>query len=166
MKRPIALVGALAFLSAGAALAQGHQPGHHLVDPANLQWIDAPPGLPAGAKQTLLYGDPSKPGPFILRARFPAGYRIAPHHHPTREMVTVLSGSMRLGFGPSGDPAQAATMSTGGFVAMEPGVVHYLQASTGTEIQVAGEGPFQIIYVNPADDPRTTAPAATERGGN
>ena len=163
MTRIGAFVGALALICAGAAVAQGHQPSHQLIDPAKLSWIDAPPGLPAGAKQAILYGDPSKPGPFILRARLPASYRVAPHTHPTREMVTVLSGSMRLGFGTSGDPAQATPIATGSFVAMEPGTVHYLQTSQETVIQVAGEGPFQIVYVNPADDPRNK-PA--ERGGN
>lgn len=164
MTRTCLFVGALALFGAGAALAQTHQPAHHSVDPATLQWIDAPPGLPAGAKQALLYGDPSKSGQFVLRARLPAGYRIAPHTHPTREMVTVLSGSMRLGFGPSGDLDQASTMSTGAFVAMDPGTIHYLQANQETVIQVAGEGPFQIVYVNPADDPRNSPPQ--ERGGN
>lgn len=161
MTRIGVFVGALVLCCASAA---AQQPAHDLISPDKIDWGDVPPGLPAGAMQAVLYGDPSKPGPFILRARFPSGYRIAPHSHPTREMLTVLSGAMRLGFGPSGDASKAALMTSGAFVAMEPGAIHYLQATEETTIQVAGEGPFQIIYVNPTDDPRNGAADPTERG--
>ena len=49
---------------------------------SSLKWVDGPPSLPPGAKVAVLEGDPSKPGPFVMRARLPDGYKIPPHTHP------------------------------------------------------------------------------------
>ncbi len=35
---------------------------HVVLNPADLKWGDAPPGLPAGAKLAVLAGDPNKKG--------------------------------------------------------------------------------------------------------
>ena len=60
-----------------------------------LKWMDGPPGLPDGSKFAVVTGDPTKEGKFVIRAKFPAGYAVPAHHHPTEERVAVLSG--RLG---------------------------------------------------------------------
>src|SRR5262245_38228639 len=62
------------------------------VQPSALKWGEMPPAFPAGAKFAAVSGDPSMPGPFVVRIDAPAGYRIPPHWHPTTENVTVLSG--------------------------------------------------------------------------
>jgi hypothetical protein len=36
---------------------------------------------------------------------------------------------------------------------------HFAQSKTATVVQVHGMGPFQVNFVNPADDPRTKASA-------
>ena len=38
---------------------------------------------------------------------------------------------------------------------MQSGMNHWVTATARTEIQVSGTGPFQIVYVDPKDDPRT-----------
>src|SRR4051795_10120096 len=63
---------------------------------ASLKWMAGPPGLPSGATFAIMSGDPGKAGKFTIEAKFPANYTIAPHHHPTDEHVTVLSGRMSL----------------------------------------------------------------------
>ncbi len=45
-------------------------------------------------------------------------------------------------------------MPVGGFAAMPAGMKHYAWLTEETVIQVHSQGPFQIDYVNPADDPR------------
>ena len=65
----------------------------------NLKWMDGPTGLPSGSKFAVVSGDPGKEGTFVIRAKFPAGYAVPAHHHPTVERVAVLSG--RLGYGMS-----------------------------------------------------------------
>ena len=67
---------------------------HVLAAPSALKWGDAPPSLAKGAKLAVVSGDPSQAVPFVIRAQMPAGYRIAPHWHPTDEHVTVLSASL------------------------------------------------------------------------
>ena len=81
---------------------------HKIVTPGELQWGDAPAGLPAGAKMAGLDGDPNKRGSFTVRLKAPAGYKILPHTHPTAERVTGISGTARLGMGERFDEATAS----------------------------------------------------------
>ncbi len=72
---------------------------HVLLTPGDMKWGPAPPVLPAGAQVTVLDGDPFKPGFFSLRLKFPDGYKIPAHWHPTDENITVLQGTFRAGMG-------------------------------------------------------------------
>lgn len=148
--------------SAAAAWAQAPAagPAHTVVAPAALQWGPAPPSLPKGAEIALLSGNPGEPGPFVLRARIPAGYAIKPHWHPTDENLTVLSGEVKVGMGDTFDEASMEAMSAGAYARMPATMRHFLVAKTATILQVHGTGPFTLTYVNPADDPRQAAPAA------
>jgi quercetin dioxygenase-like cupin family protein len=124
------------------------------VNPNQLKWGPAPPGLPRGAQLAVLSGNPGAAGPFVIRLRFPAGYAVAPHHHPTDEYVTVISGQLSLGMGNRANRARAAALGSGGFVNAPAQMNHYAFTRSGATIQINGEGPFQIVYANPADDPR------------
>jgi quercetin dioxygenase-like cupin family protein len=135
-----------------AAIAVG--PASAQVMPSDLKWGPAPPGLPAGAQLAVLSGDPTKEGMFTIRLKFPAGYSVAAHHHPTPELVTVMEGSMSLGMGDVADKAKAGTLGVGGYVAMAPNMNHFAFTDSGATVQITSHGPFQIIYVNSKDDPR------------
>jgi hypothetical protein len=56
--------------------------------------------------------------------------------------------------GDTADKAKAGTLGVGGYVAMPPNMNHYAFTDGGATVQITSHGPFQIIYVNPADDPR------------
>jgi len=127
---------------------------HVVIAPADLKWMDGPPGLPAGAKMAVLSGDPGKTGLFTVRLQAPAGYKIMPHTHPTAEFVTVISGSFNVGMGEKVDEAAAKELPAGGYVVMPAGMAHYAWSTSEFVIQISSMGPFQIKYVNPADDPR------------
>jgi len=127
---------------------------HVVVTPADLEWADAPPGLPPGAKMAVLEGDPTKKGNFTVRLQAPARYQVPPHTHPTAEHITVISGTMNFGAGEKFDEAAGKEVSTGGYVVMPAGMKHYAWSSGEAIIQIHGRGPFEIKYVNPADDPR------------
>jgi quercetin dioxygenase-like cupin family protein len=120
----------------------------------SLKWMDGPPGLPSGSKFAVVSGDPGKEGTYKIRAKFPAGYAVPAHHHPTDEHVSVLSG--RLGYGMSDklDKATAKTLRAGHSVNMKADMNHWVYARSPATIQVSGKGPFQITYVDPKDDPR------------
>jgi quercetin dioxygenase-like cupin family protein len=127
---------------------------HKVFLPGALQWGEVPPGLPAGGKMTVLDGDPTKPGSFTVRLKAPAGYKVMPHTHPTTERVTVISGNARIGMGEKFDEKAAQKMGPGAFAVLPAGMAHFAFSSGETVIQIQSEGPFEIKYVNPSDDPR------------
>jgi quercetin dioxygenase-like cupin family protein len=131
------------------------QAAHVMVTPDQIKWGPGPPALPAGAQLAVLDGDPSKPGvAFAVRVKFPDGYRVPPHWHPTDEKVLVLQGSLGLGVGDKFDQAAGQVLPTGSYASMPKRLRHYAWANGETEIQISGIGPFEVIYVNAADDPR------------
>jgi hypothetical protein len=125
--------------------------------PSAVTWGPAPAVLPAGAQAAVLEGDPSKPGPFTLRLLLPADYRIPPHYHPAIEHVTVLKGTFFVGMDQTFDPSKVSELPTGTFAALQPGVRHFALTKGEAIIQLHGVGPWGLIYVNPADDPRNKA---------
>jgi quercetin dioxygenase-like cupin family protein len=143
---------ALVLFSTAPVFAQGSHPDL-LAGPSGLNWGPAPPTFPKGAQIAVLSGDPSKSAPYVVRLRMPANYQIPAHHHPTTENVTVLSGSFYAGMGDKLNQKNAQAFEPGGFVSMPANMNHYAWATSETVIQVHGEGPFAITYVNPADDP-------------
>ena len=127
---------------------------HVVVMPDELKWGPAPPGLPPGAKLAIIVGDPKKAVPYVFRAKFPDGYKVMPHWHPVDENVTVLKGTFFMGTGEKFDMKAGMELPPGGFSHMPKGTKHFAMAKGETMIQVHGVGPFEIHYVNPADDPR------------
>ena len=120
----------------------------------DVKWGPAPAVLPPGAQMAVMAGNPAAPGFVSLRAQLPAGYTIPPHMHPTDEHVTVLSGDMSFGMGDKIDPASETTLQAGGYFVAGAQMHHYATTKSGAVIQVDLEGPFDITYINPADDPR------------
>jgi quercetin dioxygenase-like cupin family protein len=150
------LLGSLSALlatSATVTLAHPHKAGAA----KGMKWMDASgAGLPAGAKMAVVSGDPSKDNAFVVRLQMPADYAVPPHHHPTDEKVSIVSGGpLHYGMGDKTDMASAGSLEKGYHVTMQSGMNHWVHAPAATVVQVSGNGPFQIVYVNPADDPRT-----------
>ena len=132
---------------------QPHQ--HHvLVTPGDLTWQDGPPSLPAGAQFAPIEGDPKREGLFTMRLKLPANYRIPAHWHPADEHVTVISGTFHMGTGDVLDPTKGTALPAGSFALMPAQMRHFAWTSEETVIQLHGVGPWQINYINPADDPR------------
>lgn len=119
-----------------------------------VRWGPAPPSLPRGAQAAILAGDPTKPGLFTMRLEFPAGYTVAPHHHPADELTTVLWGELSRGIGDKIDRKKVTHFTAGGFGVVKAGMNHYVFTRRGAVEQVTGIGPWQVIYANPKDDPR------------
>jgi len=118
------------------------------------KWVDAPPHLPPGTKMLILDGDPAIPDRlFTMRLKMPAGTRLPPHFHPADEHVTVISGEFLSGEGDTFSPEATKSMRAGSFYAFPAGHRHFAFVPTESVIQMHGVGPWQVIYVNPADDP-------------
>ena len=150
------LIAAAAITMAGSVLAHdaATPDGVKEFAPEEIVFKDDP-AFPNGGQTALLHGDPNKPGLFILRIKFPPNYLVPPHTHPGFETVTVLSGAMGSGMGEKADLTKGKMLKAGGLLALPANHAHYVwTADEETIIQVAAVGPFDLIYINPADDPR------------
>lgn len=125
-----------------------------LVAPDDVKWSPAPPALPAGSSVSVVQGDPAKSGPFTMRAKLPANYKVPPHFHPDTETVTVLSGAFHVSMGDTFDASKCKAMPAGSFLALPAKNAHFVFTKEETVIQINAVGPWTLTYVNPADDPR------------
>jgi quercetin dioxygenase-like cupin family protein len=140
----------LAFTSA----AHDHSHETNAFTPDTIPWRPAPPVVRPGAQFAVLEGDPTaSTGEFTIRLKIPDGFRIAPHWHPNRENVTVISGTFKVGMGDEFEANKMAAFPAGSFAFLDPNMHHFAMACGETIVQVHGQSPFQFNYVNPNDDP-------------
>jgi len=151
MRLPFLVVLALSVAAACAA-----QPlfAQNAFTPDQVKYGPAPPFLPPGAQLAVLEGNPmAASGDFTIRLKMPDGYKIAPHTHPNRENVTVLSGTLKVGMGDQFDASKMMSFGAGSFAYLDPSMHHYAAAFGETVIQIHGMSPVKFNYINPADDP-------------
>jgi quercetin dioxygenase-like cupin family protein len=159
MKRYLFLTLAVAGISSWAGLAftsTAHDNSHekNAFTPDSISWGAAPQVVRPGAQFAVLEGDPTgSTGDFTIRLKMPDGFRIAPHWHPNRENVTIISGTFKVGMGDEFDPTKMKAFVAGSFAFLDPNMHHYAMASGETIVQVHGQSPLQFNYVNLDDDP-------------
>ena len=122
--------------------------------PGEIAWKAGPESLAPGAKVAILEGDPSKDGFFTMRLLLPDGYRVAPHWHPKVERLTIISGTLNLGTGDRFDTTATKALPAGTYSAMPPKMTHFAWTTGEAVLQLSSIGPWQVIYVDPADDLR------------
>jgi quercetin dioxygenase-like cupin family protein len=112
--------------------------------------------VPPGMDLMMIYGQPSKPGPFIFRAKVPPGYKLPPHVHPDARVVTVLQGTYYSAIGEEFDESKLQAFPPGSFYSTPANTPHFAATRGETVIiQEMGFGPGSgITYVHPTDDPR------------
>ena len=151
----VTIVGSSPRVEAQKAKPAASAPAAHiLLTPDAIKWGPAPAALPNGAQVAILNGDPSKPGFFVVRLKFPDGYKVPAHWHPTDENLTVLQGTFRAGMGDAFSDAGLHDFAVGSYIKMPKHVNHFATANGETIVQLEGQGPFVVNYVNPKDDPR------------
>ena len=118
-----------------------------VVTPASLEW--RPDSVDPRRAAALLVGDPTRPGPYVVRYRAPAGYEITLHMHPDDdEQLTVLSGAIQFSAGSARSGAPEHTLTAGGFVLTPAGIPHRLLAVEDSILQMSGIGPHKYVYVS------------------
>ena len=151
----LAIVGMLCF--AGQFFTTAAHPGAHdknAFTPDTIQWGPPPPFIAPGAQVAVIEGNPAaSTGDYTVRVKMPDGYRIAPHWHPLRENVTVISGTFKVGMGDTFDKDKMATFPAGSFAYLDPDMHHYAMASGEVIVQIHGVAPMQFNYIHPEDDP-------------
>jgi quercetin dioxygenase-like cupin family protein len=119
---------------------------------SDLAWNDL--GLIPGVKIALLSGNPGQPGHYALRLKFPPNTRMPAHWHPQAEYATILAGTLMLGMGEKEDAAALQQYTAGTFFVVPPHMAHYGKSEDEVIIELSGPGPYEVVFVNPADDPR------------
>ena len=107
--------------------------------PEQIRWVRNPAGT---NEQAILHGDPSKPGPYVVRLRWLKGNMSRPHFHPNDRFFIVVSGTWWVGSGPNFDANATVPMPAGSHVIHYAKGVHFDGAKDEqATILVWGEGP-------------------------
>ncbi len=145
---------AAAAWSLGACLsAPAWAAEYNAVMPPDIKWADTP-SIGPGVKSAVIDGDPKSSGPFVMRLKVPPKTKIGVHTHPADENVTVLSGTLYFAAGDKFDTKMAKSFGPGSYFSIGKGAPMF--AYTGDKeavIQLHGNGPWGITYLNPADSP-------------
>ena len=135
-----------------------HQPGQTAfksVLPEDVDWKPFP-GLPPGVLLAVLVGQPSEPGPYVIRVKVPAGTKFMPHRHPEDRVYTVMSGVFYIGLGDHFDNDKVKAYPPGSVIILPGNTWHFHWAKSGEYVtQVTAIGPLGLEYVHPGDDPRS-----------
>lgn len=127
--------------------------GHLLGTSEDLVWGPVA-SMGEGAQMASIEGTLSEADPFTLRLKLEDGYEIKPHTHPAYERVTVLEGTLHFAHGEEFNRDETQQLPVGGYAIMPPGAPMFGYAEGETTIQLHGEGPWGIEYINDEDDPR------------
>ena len=92
-------------------------------------------------------------GDYTVRLKMPDGYKVAPHWHPKRENVTVISGTLKFGMGDKFDESKMMSFPATSFAYLDPSMHHYAMSSGETVVQIHGMAPLKFNYIDPNDDP-------------
>jgi anti-sigma factor ChrR (cupin superfamily) len=140
----IAIVAAVAWATSLAEPSKKEIVG---LTPNEVRWF-TPPYYTDGRQRAHLFGDSSKDGAWIDRAKIPGGARVLAHTHPQDEPVTVIEGTWYLGEGAKFDAAKLKAYPAGSFILIPGGVPHFVAAKEGTVVvQLSGTGKFQTDYL-------------------
>lgn len=106
--------------------------------PKDIPWQ----GAAGGPQRYVLWGDPTKPGPYALLVRWPPGQMSRPHTHPHDRFIVVLKGAWWVGWGQTYDPASTFPIPAGSQVTHFANQYHYDGAKDEEAIlEIVGEGP-------------------------
>ena len=108
----------------------------------------------AGATSVVVFGDPSKPGIYIVRNTFAPGRGSRPHFHNQDRYVTVIKGTWWVALGPESDvydPTKMIAMKPGSFV-FHPANGHHYDGAKDEEavVEITGVGPVTTTQLTPA----------------
>src|SRR5438067_8503394 len=90
--------------------------------PSEIKWVKNAAGTNESA---VLFGDPSKPGPYVVRVKWLPGNMSRPHFHPNHRFIVVPTGPRWPGTGHKFDPENTNPMPAGTFVTHFGGTIHY-----------------------------------------
>ena len=143
-----ALCGAALALTASADTG-GEQARLSPADITSLDKDGAGPGTSgiAGIRTTVLFGDPSQPGPYTIEIRVPPHTRIAAHTHRDRRSAVVVSGSWYFGYGDALTDDRLKLLPAGSFYSEPAEDSHFaLTRDEPAVVYITGVGPTDTRF--------------------
>jgi quercetin dioxygenase-like cupin family protein len=138
-------------------MVRPHQPGESAfrsILPEDIEWKPFP-AFPPEARLAVLVGDPTQPGPYVVRVKVPSGVKLMPHSHPEDRIYTVMSGVFYIGLGEQFDGEKVKAYPPGCLVVLPGDTPHFHFAKSGEYVtQVTAIGPLGLEYMDSKDDPR------------
>ncbi len=105
-----------------------------------------------GVKSSVIYGDPTKPGIYVVRNIFPPGIMSSPHTHNQDRYVTVIRGTWHTGTSANWDPSGTVGLTAGSFMFHPAGGVHFDGSlKEEVEVQIIGMGPVTNDFLYPKE---------------
>lgn len=146
--------GASAFAQTAPARPTAARPAATAVPPATIgPLVDANRPImqveEVGLKgNTLVYGDPAKMGPYIMRMRLAANQTARPHYDDQDRFITVLKGTVWIGKGEVFAPDKLLPIREGGVMYL-PANTKYFQVAgeEGAIVQISGVGPVKSTHI-------------------
>jgi len=113
---------------------------------SQMRWTVSPRGL----QELIIIGNPANSGMYVVRSKYTSGLRTEPHFHPDNRIVTVLSGTMYLGYGKKFDEKKMKALPAGSIWTEPANQPHFTWAKDGEVlIQIIGSGPSGVTPVRP-----------------
>jgi hypothetical protein len=138
-------------------MVRSHQPDEAVfrsVLPEDIEWKPFP-AFPPSVRLAIVVGNPSEPGPYLIRVKVPFGVKIMPHRHPEDRIYTVMSGVFYIGLGDQFDSDKVKAYPPVSVIVLPGDTSHFHWAKSGEYVtQVSAIGPLGLEYLDPGNDPR------------
>jgi quercetin dioxygenase-like cupin family protein len=145
----LAVAGGLT-LPGSTAFGQTDARGFVRVAPEQIKWVDEPDGL--GVQRAVVQGDPSRPGIYVIRVRFPPGVMSRNHFHKEDRHAVVLQGTWWTGTGEEFTPGKTVPLKAGSYMMHPAGAAHFDGAKDEEVIlQLIGYGPSETTRLRPKE---------------
>ena len=134
-----------------------HQPGESAfkaILTEDIEWKSFA-AFPPSVRLAVVVGQPSEPGPYVIRVRVPRWVKLMPHKHPEDRIYTVMSGVFYIGLGEEFEADKLEAYPPGAVIILPGNTWHFHWAKSGEYVtQVSAIGPLGLEYVTSKDDPR------------
>ena len=116
--------------------------------PEEIKWVRDTDG--SGVERATMDGDPSKPGLYVIRVKFPPGTMSLNHYHPEDRHVVVLKGTWYTGTGDEFLPDKTIPLKPGSYM-KHPARLHHFDGAKDEEVilQLVGIGPTGTTRLRP-----------------
>jgi quercetin dioxygenase-like cupin family protein len=132
------------------ASAQRDPRGFVRVAPEDVRWVVENDG--SGVERATIEGDPTKPGLYVTRIKFPPGVMSRNHFHGEDRHAVVLEGTWYTGTGDEFAPDKTMGLKPGSYM-KHPAGAHHFDGAKDEEVilQIIGMGPSTTTRLRPQE---------------